>query len=371
MRLDGWGLLALAVAGWVWARQAGGPFPHLFAYAAAAPLVLGALWTWAARRAVAARLEPERPWGTVGETLGVRVWLRHRGRLPVAVTVALGAPAGAGPDPGGPRRLWLPPGSARAVAFVLPLRRRGTLRLGPAAVAVSDPAGVCRARVPAGEAVSIRVYPRLYPPGAVLARLRRLAGPGRVAPPEAEAVPAGVRPWREGDDPRRVDWKATARRGRLHVREPEPPAADRVLIALDLDGDGAAGERLVALAASLARDLVTAGAAVGLAAGGAAPVWLPPERGPRGGWRLLEALADVAPGPVPLREVLRAARGSLPVAWTVVLCHRPDPALTALWAGGGWGRITLVCADPTAPGSVPGGDRLPAAAIEPGEAGAP
>ena len=44
----------------------------------------------------------------------------------------------------------------------------------------------------------------------------------------------GFRPYRQGDDPRQVDWKVTARRGTLYVREPTGLEGGAPLIAVDL-----------------------------------------------------------------------------------------------------------------------------------------
>jgi uncharacterized protein (DUF58 family) len=50
---------------------------------------------------------------------------------------------------------------------------------------------------------------------------------------EREAEVHGLRDYRAGDSPRRVHWKATARRNRLTVREYEDAAPPRLLVVVD------------------------------------------------------------------------------------------------------------------------------------------
>jgi uncharacterized protein (DUF58 family) len=64
---------------------------------------------------------------------------------------------------------------------------------------------------------------------------------------------AGVREWQHGDDPRRVHWRSTARRGRLIVAERGLGAATALSLAVVGPSDAPDWEDLVALAAATAR----------------------------------------------------------------------------------------------------------------------
>jgi uncharacterized protein (DUF58 family) len=64
---------------------------------------------------------------------------------------------------------------------------------------------------------------------------------------------AGVREWQHGDDPRRVHWRSTARRGRLIVAERGMGAATALSLAVVGPSEAPDWEGLVALAASTAR----------------------------------------------------------------------------------------------------------------------
>jgi uncharacterized protein (DUF58 family) len=63
--------------------------------------------------------------------------------------------------------------------------------------------------------------------------VRVLPGQRRARPPGAATTPAGVRDYLPGDDVRRVNWKATARRDSPVTTELEAERGQQVLIALD------------------------------------------------------------------------------------------------------------------------------------------
>ncbi len=67
-------------------------------------------------------------------------------------------------------------------------------------------------------------------------------------------VVSSVRPWREGDDLRSVDWKASARRNDWVVREFEAEASDGVELVLDRRCEPGALETMLEQAAALVAD---------------------------------------------------------------------------------------------------------------------
>ncbi|MEN3051737.1 MAG: DUF58 domain-containing protein [Candidatus Methanosuratincola petrocarbonis] len=100
----------------------------------------------------------------------------------------------------------------------------GDYRLGGIRAEVRSPAGAWVREITIGAEIAVRVYPRFYP---LMLEALSLLGEG---PLEGEAAAAGRRlgrgleyawsreyePW---DSTRFIDWKATARRGRLSVKE--------------------------------------------------------------------------------------------------------------------------------------------------------
>lgn len=150
---------------------------------------------------------------------------------------------------------------------------------------------------------------------------------------EREAEVHGLRDYRPGDSPRRVHWKATARRNKLTVREYEDAAPPRVLLVVDpwLPAKPTEAERenletVISLAAGICREWRReAGARLALVVAGPEPWSLDGPPGPALTERLLEGLALEPGGPVSdvsgaLGELSRAAK-SVPA---LVLSSRAD-----------------------------------------------
>jgi uncharacterized protein (DUF58 family) len=137
---------------------------------------------------------------------------------------------------------------------------------------------------------------------------------------EREAEVHGLRDYRAGDSPRRVHWKATARRNRLTVREYEDAAPPRLLVIVDpwlpkkpKPADRKRLEALMSLAAGVCREWRRgAGAKLALVMAGPTPAAIDGPPGPATTERQLVALAlehggesgDVGP---PLGELSRVA----------------------------------------------------------------
>jgi uncharacterized protein (DUF58 family) len=128
-------------------------------------------------------------------------------------------------------------GGERVLRYRVTPQVRGDRVLGPAAALVRSPFGLLRRRVAAGRGDVLPVYPdasRFLRPEAldasrVLASLgvkpHRRRGEGMDFESLREYVP--------GDDPRRIDWRATARRGRLVTRLFQHERNHTVMIAVD------------------------------------------------------------------------------------------------------------------------------------------
>jgi uncharacterized protein (DUF58 family) len=116
---------------------------------------------------------------------------------------------------------------------------------------------------------------------------------------EREAEVHGLRDYRPGDSPRRVHWKATARRSRLTVREYEDAAPPRLLLVVDpwlpdrpTPGDRDRVEEVMSLAAGVCKEWRReAGARLALVIAGPTPVALDGPPGPAFTERQLVALA--------------------------------------------------------------------------------
>jgi len=225
------------------------------------------------------------------------------------------------------------------------LLKRGVFPLGPTVISSGDLFGLfpVKINIPAKDAllvypmmVDVHNFPNppgLLPGGEALRRRTHQITPNA----------AGVREYEHGDPLNRIHWLSTARRGRMMVKEFElDPLAD-VWIFMDAEKDvqhakpqaepdyfakdfwqhhakvaipPSTEEYGISIAASLARDYLRRGRAVGLVGAGQQLVLISPDRGGRQLGKILEALALLrAEGMIPLRglvetQVKHMVRGS-------------------------------------------------------------
>ena len=114
---------------------------------------------------------------------------------------------------------------------------RGTASLDQLFVWIENPIGLIRRRVRLSEHANVRVYPDLSAVeryGALHARNRLIeAGLRRMRLRGAGTEPESVREWTAGDPFRAINWKATARRGKVMVAQYEVERSQNVMILLD------------------------------------------------------------------------------------------------------------------------------------------
>jgi uncharacterized protein (DUF58 family) len=209
-------------------------------------------------------------------------------------------------------------GERRVLRYSLHAARRGYYELGPLALSTGDVLGLREQAMQSDGRAGLTVYPSVLP----LAALGLPAAlPFGTLPASASlfsdpARPAGVRPYQPGDDPRRIDWKSSARvlaaprnaAGQpLLVRRSDPAIALETMVALAF-GTGEYGrfayddmERAVTAAASIAAHLSALRQPVGLTASGrdplsgASPITLPVATGREHLLELLGALGRIEP----------------------------------------------------------------------------
>jgi uncharacterized protein (DUF58 family) len=208
----------------------------------------------------------------------------------------------------------LPSGQTVVHGYRFTARRRGVFTVGPLLAEWSDPFGLTRKRVQIAPAETVVVHPSFE---GVNDRVtsREWEDPP-VRPPQSRPWPSGfefygLRDYVSGDDPRRINWLASARgdAGKLLVRESEQGITDRVRIVLDTDAaEHSPGEpsetfeRAVQVAASLGVKHLADGFSVSLE-GGSEPL-AKGLRGSRSRIPLLDVLAAVQPERAPLATVL-------------------------------------------------------------------
>ena len=144
--------------------------------------------------------------------------------------------------------------------------------------------------------------------------------------------PAGVREYRPGDPIKSIDWKTTARRGDMFVRQFDTSVSEHTVIfaesvTTDVPWEGYRSDVLEATmtaAASIANHALDLGYNVGLVVNGvssmsASHAVVPPGTGASHLTALLESLAMVHPiGVRSLDELARSRRGVMPPGATII-----------------------------------------------------
>ncbi len=106
---------------------------------------------------------------------------------------------------------------------------------------------------------TVLVYPAVRPVPLMAERRAHHLGDNMPLPRGRRGEFHGLREFRDGDDPRDIHWRSTARRGRRLVREHDDEASRRVAIFLDNvrpAGDEAVADDLIEKAVSLCASIV-------------------------------------------------------------------------------------------------------------------
>ncbi len=219
---------------------------------------------------------------------------------------------------------------------------RGTYELGPVRMTVADLFGRGAASEEHADRATYIVRPRSVPvrhersEQISLGTLR-----ARQSLYEDPSLFAGVRPYQPGDSQRRVHWRATARLGVPVTKRFDPSRARDVLVALDvqtvpgphwaLHFDEPLLEGLIVAAASLARQAIEEGAAVGFTAAAYTrtterTVYLPAAGGQDQLARIADVLGRLSQTPsAPFELVLSALPQRLVQGTTVLVVSSRDP----------------------------------------------
>jgi uncharacterized protein (DUF58 family) len=181
---------------------------------------------------------------------------------------------------------------------------RGNYQIGPLIVRARDPYGFYLVEKKL-EPETLSVIPRPERiRGAQLRPRHVLPWPG---PIESRSMGIGtefysLREYVPGDDPKRINWKASARQNELIVNETEAERVTDVMVVLDTDvtifeeAEAELFERGVQAAASIASLLLRQGNRVGLVLQGRERGSLPAGFGKRHERRILYLLAEAKPG---------------------------------------------------------------------------
>ena len=214
-----------------------------------AAVAVNLLWALVVAERVKARVTGNDGDATTGDRAGLVLALDGP-RQPVTVAVL--------DPPGDPWALAEPPASG-PLTFRVSVREVRTDVV--VAVACHHPFGlvgwVRTRRVPLAQPLAVGPRPA---PGVTAPAARSStegdAGTGGAA---ADGPPRSVRDYRPGDPARLVSWRASARAGRLVVRELDGGATAAALLGLHLGAGGPAAEEAAARAAAAGREALGAG----------------------------------------------------------------------------------------------------------------
>ncbi|MDG0867748.1 DUF58 domain-containing protein [Candidatus Lucifugimonas marina] len=212
---------------------------------------------------------------------------------------------------------------------------RGTYRLGKTRLRSGDLFGLYPSDAMLDHTPwSIYVYPTIKAlPGFTLPARRPIGDSmSRDRLWDDPSRPAGVREYRPGDPIKRIDWKTTARRGDMFVRQFDPSVSEHAVIFAEaittsVPWEGYRSDVLegsMTAAASLANHALNLGYNVGLVTNGVSSVSASrsvvlPGTGPSQLTMLLESLAMVHPiGVRTLDELARSRRGAIPPGATLI-----------------------------------------------------
>ncbi len=234
----------------------------------------------------------------------------------------------------------LAPGTRSSAGYQLPTTARGIVQLGPLLVETFDPLGIACSRHVVADLDTVTVAPKtfllpmpLLGQGVLgrhlLVQARRL-GPGEFH---------GLRLYVDGDEPRSIDWKSSARSLDLLVKEHTVEGVRRCTVIFDADPtsylESASFERAVTAAASLVHSSEQAGLTTRFVTSGGIDL-----RGPEAGANTLKVLARIEPSTEPLGVLDRDPGEGLGLMILVTGTHQSgawrtmqaivDPTLTAL-----------------------------------------
>ncbi len=159
--------------------------------------------------------------------------------------------------------------TVQVVSEVLP-RSRGRMTLGVVRISTTFPFGLARKSVNFEIPATAIVYPVELPIcQGVLRKLsvRADSGVGGAVSPGLGDEFYGLREYSDGDSPRWIAWRRSARTGQLVVRQNTTPTPRQLWVILDIrdSAEPRLVERAIAIAAGLIRAASREGAAVGLA----------------------------------------------------------------------------------------------------------
>ncbi len=298
-------------------------------------LVISWIWSWFSLRDVEVERQTMADRAQVGQPFEERIRVRNHSRLSKLWVEVIDQSNLPGHRLS--RVVHLSPNDSNRWRVETLCSRRGKFRIGPLLLRSGDPFGLFPRFELEPHTEDLLVYPATVDLSSFALPVGELPGGATVQRRTPFVTPnaSSVRDYFPGDAFNRIAWRATARTGKLMVKEFElDPTAD-LWIAVDLQGlaqVGAGGrshvptfsgddvplsfwldsteEYAVTIAASLSRHFINQNRNVGLVMNGSQTAVIPADRGGRQLLKILEQLALVeASGDMPFSELLLAESG--------------------------------------------------------------
>jgi uncharacterized protein (DUF58 family) len=245
--------------------------------------------------------------GSLGEPQEITLSIENLGRLGRRLRVRDDVPETFAAEPAD-FLIGSPPRSRAELVYRVVPRRRGTYVLEHVDALVSSRLGFWQRSVAWPARSEVRVYPdiRQIARYTVLARRDRLStlGVRRASRLGTDNEFERLRDYTEGDEPRHMDWRATARRRKLTVRAHQVNQSQRLLFLIDcgrmMAGDTGGGlsplDHALNAMLMLAHVALIRGDQVGLLAfSDRVRAYVPPGGGPRRIGRLVHSVHNVFP----------------------------------------------------------------------------
>ncbi len=291
-KLRGYALLAAAL---LWAAIVLHR-PELVAVAAPFGLLLAVGLAATAPPEIAVSVAEDELRAVEGDTVTLHVRVDAAAAGPVGVE--LQAPAGL--DVAAPARVLRPrEGEPAELTFDVGCTRWGGFLAGGMTLRTTGPLGLVRYEQAVAPGTRVRVYPHPESVRALPRPAATHAGAGNdVTRMRGEGLEfADLRPHVPGDRLRQVNWRVSARRGRLHVNEYHPERNADVVLFLDAFADtrhaaGGTIDMTVRAAAALAGAYLETRDRVGVVGFGGVLRWVLPSTGNAQTYRILDSLID-------------------------------------------------------------------------------
>ena len=236
--------------------------------------------------------------------------VREGDEIPIELEIGSGAaskrleidiavPPGLSLDRDGDGAVAVEAGQPRTVRRSVTCHRWGAYSIGRVTLRRYDRLRLVADERELGERAALRVYPPVQALRALVRALETQPAVGdHVSRERGDGIElAELRPFVSGDEPRRVNWRATARTGELVVNELHPERSTDIVLFVDATADeGSAGatplDQSVRAAAALAERYLTRRDRVALLVVGGAVRWLRPARGAAQLHRIFDTLIE-------------------------------------------------------------------------------